>query len=198
MTIAKVLNAIAILLGCVESQDWQTFEKMTLSNPKTFRALCKAIARCEEFHGMTLLHAVVRYDPPLSVVGKMIDVCPDHHLQWTVLEGLPCMWPPVLERHQVWSSSSPLRGLMHAPLRMKMERLHYISLAILLVCCLKTIPTTSLRHEQHRATNLSVPCSQCLYGLLPWRTLTKWILWNMPFWVMQVWRQCSCYNRRRR
>eukprot|EP00985_Skeletonema_marinoi_P000060 scaffold20_cov147-Skeletonema_marinoi.AAC.3 len=77
MTSAKVLNAIAILLGCIESQDWQTFEKLTLSNPKTFRALCKAIARCEEFHGMTLLHAVVRYDPPLTIVGKMIDICPD-------------------------------------------------------------------------------------------------------------------------
>ena len=77
MTSAKVLNAIAILLGCIESQDWQTFEKLTLSNPKTFRALCKAIARCKEFHGMTLLHAVVRYDPPLTIVGKMIDICPD-------------------------------------------------------------------------------------------------------------------------
>lgn len=77
MTSAKVLNVIIILLGCVESQDWETFEKMTLSNPKTFRALCKAIARCEEFHGMTLLHAVVRYDPPLTIVGKMIDICPD-------------------------------------------------------------------------------------------------------------------------
>mmetsp|Transcript_20291 Transcript_20291/g.29017 ORF Transcript_20291/g.29017 Transcript_20291/m.29017 type:complete len:187 (+) Transcript_20291:503-1063(+) len=29
------------------------------------------------FNGMTLLHAVVRCNPPLSVVAKMMDICPD-------------------------------------------------------------------------------------------------------------------------
>ena len=76
MTSTKVLNAIAILLGCVEAQDWKTFKTMTLSDYKIFQALCKAIARCEEFHGMTLLHAVVRCDPPLEVVAEMIEAFP--------------------------------------------------------------------------------------------------------------------------
>ena len=72
----NVLDSILNLLEIVESKDWQTFEKVALSNPKFFRTLCKAIAGCEEFHGMTLLHAVVRHDPPLNIVAKIIDICP--------------------------------------------------------------------------------------------------------------------------
>ena len=73
----NVLDSILNLLEIVESKDWQTFEKVALSNPTFFRTLCKAIAGCEEFHGMTLLHAVVRHDPPLNIVAKIIDICPD-------------------------------------------------------------------------------------------------------------------------
>ena len=85
MTSSKLLNSIVTLLGIVESQNWHTLEKLALSNPATFRALCKAVAGCEEFHGMTLLHAVVRYDPPLNVVAKMIEICPD------LLSAMDCL-----------------------------------------------------------------------------------------------------------
>ena len=76
MSSSKVLNSIAILLGIIESQDWQTFQTLTLSSSTKFRALCKAIAGCKEFYGMTLLHAVARYDPPLTIVTEMIEICP--------------------------------------------------------------------------------------------------------------------------
>ena len=71
------MKSIVILFGIFQSKDWQSFEKVALSNPAAFRALCKAIAGCEEFHGMTLLHAVARCDPPLTIVAKMIVCCPD-------------------------------------------------------------------------------------------------------------------------
>ena len=71
------MKSIAILLHIIESKDWQNFEKLALSNPETFRALCKAIAGCEEFHGMNLLHAVARCAPPLTIVAMMIVCCPD-------------------------------------------------------------------------------------------------------------------------
>ena len=77
MTNSTVIESIVILLSIIESKDWQNFEKVALSNPAAFRALCKAITGCEQFHGMTLLHAVARCDPPLTIVAKMIEICPD-------------------------------------------------------------------------------------------------------------------------
>ena len=77
MTNSTVIESIVILLSIIESKDWQNFDKLALSNPEAYRALSKAIAGCEEFHGMTLLHAVARCDPPLTIVAKMIVCCPD-------------------------------------------------------------------------------------------------------------------------
>jgi ankyrin repeat protein len=77
MSSSKLLNSVALLLRIVESQDWQSFQILTLSSSATFRALCEDIAGCKEFYGMTLLHAAARYDPPLTVVAKMIEICPE-------------------------------------------------------------------------------------------------------------------------
>ncbi|KAL7426374.1 hypothetical protein ACHAXM_000419 [Skeletonema potamos] len=77
MASSKLLNSVSILLGIVKSQDWQTFQTLTLSSSATFRALCKAIAGCNEFYGMNLLHAVARYGAPLTIVAKMIEICPE-------------------------------------------------------------------------------------------------------------------------
>ena len=72
-----VPTIVALLLGIIEAQDWKRFQTACLSSPRVFLALCNAIASCEEFHGMTLLHAVVRCNPPLDMVAKMIDICPE-------------------------------------------------------------------------------------------------------------------------
>jgi ankyrin repeat protein len=77
MTSAKVMTSIAILLDLIDKQDWQTFQSAALSSSAFFRALTAAIANCPEFNGMTLLHAVVRCNPPLDIVTKMIEICPD-------------------------------------------------------------------------------------------------------------------------
>ena len=73
----KVLNLITILLEAIAGRDWELFRSTALSSPVYFKAVTKAIASCPEFNGMTLLHAVVRYTPPLDVVALMIDICPD-------------------------------------------------------------------------------------------------------------------------
>ena len=71
------MTSIAILLDLIDKQDWQTFQSAALSSSAFFRALTAAIANCPEFNGMTLLHAVVRCNPPLDIVAKMIEICPD-------------------------------------------------------------------------------------------------------------------------
>ena len=77
MTNSAAMKSIVTLLSLIESKDWQNFEKVALSSPTIFRTLCEDIAGCEQFHGMTLLHAVARFDPPLTIVAKMIVCCPD-------------------------------------------------------------------------------------------------------------------------
>jgi len=71
-----VMNYLSCLLSLIEDQDWIKLEDIFLSNPTTFRIISKSISNCEEFNGMTLLHACVRYDPPLDVLGKMIELYP--------------------------------------------------------------------------------------------------------------------------
>lgn len=73
----QMLHYISLLLDIIETQDWETFESVALSNPKAFQIISRRIANCPEFNGMTLLHACVRYDPPLHIVSQMIRLCPE-------------------------------------------------------------------------------------------------------------------------
>ena len=74
--IADMMNYISFLLSLIEAQDWIQLEDFALSSPKTFKVISKSISNCEEFNGMTLLHACVRYDPPIRVLDKMIKLYP--------------------------------------------------------------------------------------------------------------------------
>jgi ankyrin repeat protein len=69
--------SITDLLHHIAEQDWELFQSIALSKSTTFRAITNAIGNSPEFSGVTLLHAAVRFNPPLDVVKKMIDICPD-------------------------------------------------------------------------------------------------------------------------
>ncbi len=58
------------------SRDWKTLSA-TLTKPALFRHVACAVSSCSEFNGMTLLHAVVRCNPPLDIVAQIIYLCPD-------------------------------------------------------------------------------------------------------------------------
>ena len=77
MLSAQVIEAIGILLDVIERQDWTSFRSVALSNPAYIQAIARAIANFPEFNGMTLLHAVARCNPPLGIVAKMIEICPE-------------------------------------------------------------------------------------------------------------------------
>eukprot|EP00985_Skeletonema_marinoi_P029301 scaffold27527_cov150-Skeletonema_marinoi.AAC.2 len=77
MSSTRILNSIAILLDLIDKQDWESFQIIALSNSATFQVIANSIGNCPELNGMTLLHAVVRRNPPLDVVAKMMDICPD-------------------------------------------------------------------------------------------------------------------------
>ena len=67
---------LPFLLGLFEARDWTVFEDFVLSNPEMFKCISKSIYECEEFNGMTLLHACVRFDPPISVLQQVIELHP--------------------------------------------------------------------------------------------------------------------------
>mmetsp|Transcript_23172 Transcript_23172/g.55896 ORF Transcript_23172/g.55896 Transcript_23172/m.55896 type:complete len:224 (-) Transcript_23172:66-737(-) len=78
MKVEDILNYLVVLLGSAEAQDWMIFEEFALSSPQTFnfKTVSKAISEIEDFNGMTLLHACVRYNPPASLLQQMIEHYP--------------------------------------------------------------------------------------------------------------------------
>jgi len=73
----NAMSYLTLLLNIIESQDWQTFEQAALLNPKAFQSLSNIIATTDEFNGMSFLHAVVRYDPPLDIIARIVKLTPD-------------------------------------------------------------------------------------------------------------------------
>ena len=74
--VADMMNYLSILLGLIETQNWTKFQDVALTNPKTFKFVSQSISECEDFNGMTLLHAAVRYEPPIKILNEMIKLYP--------------------------------------------------------------------------------------------------------------------------
>lgn len=85
----QAMSYIAILLDVIDNQDWNTFSTVALANPRAFRTISRKIAACPELNGMTLLHAVVRYNPPLEMVAEMMQLCPELVYAKDCLERTP-------------------------------------------------------------------------------------------------------------
>ena len=69
---------LSYLFGFVEARDWSAFEFIALSNPDEYVCISNLICGFKEaFNGMTLLHACVRYDPPVPILMKMIKLHPE-------------------------------------------------------------------------------------------------------------------------
>ncbi|KAL7528398.1 hypothetical protein ACHAWF_005756 [Thalassiosira exigua] len=73
---SDVRKSLFLLLGLIEAREWTKFEEAALSSSKRFRLISKAISECEEFNGMTLLHACVRFNVPLPILEDMIKLYP--------------------------------------------------------------------------------------------------------------------------
>lgn len=74
---ANALSYLTLLLNIIENRDWPTFNEVAVQNPTAFQALSQIISTAEEFNGMSFLHAIVRNEPPLTVVAQVIAICPD-------------------------------------------------------------------------------------------------------------------------
>ena len=72
----SISNAIGNTLDLLVRRDWDALRSTVLSDPALFRNICSAIAATSEFNGMTLLHAAIRFNPPLDIVAQMLCLRP--------------------------------------------------------------------------------------------------------------------------
>ncbi|KAL7426964.1 hypothetical protein ACHAXM_000651 [Skeletonema potamos] len=84
ISIDNLMSYVAIVLELIHTQNWAKFEKVT-SQPKLFKIISEYIQKCDEFNGMTLLHAVVKSKPPLHILDAMI------HAHSDSLRGQDCV-----------------------------------------------------------------------------------------------------------
>ena len=75
--LADTMDYLPFLLGMIQAREWTAFERYAVSNPEMFKYITQSISKCEEFNGMTLLHACVRYDPPVPLLLKMTELHPE-------------------------------------------------------------------------------------------------------------------------
>ena len=78
------MNYVDIVLNSIHQQDWATLNQVA-SERQLFKMISQKIQECDEFHGMTILHAVVKYHPPLHILDAMIDAHGD------ALKGQDCV-----------------------------------------------------------------------------------------------------------
>ena len=72
-----MIHSIGDILELLLNQNWENFRYNVLSSRDIFQHLASAISSCSQLNGMTLLHAIVKYDPPLDIVAQILEFCPD-------------------------------------------------------------------------------------------------------------------------
>jgi ankyrin repeat protein len=84
ISIDQLMRYVTIVLDLVHCQEWTKLERVT-SEHKLFKVISEHIQKCDEFNGMTLLHAVIKYNPPLHILDAMI------HAHDDAVKGQDCL-----------------------------------------------------------------------------------------------------------
>ena len=71
-----MVSTIGDVLNLFVHKEWDQFDTFILSRPTLFQNISIAVSLNSQLNGMTLLHAAVRFSPPLDVIYKMIELCP--------------------------------------------------------------------------------------------------------------------------
>lgn len=72
-----MFESIGDILELIVDQEWDSFRSNALLDRDIFHHLDSVVSSCSQLNGMTVLHAVVRYNPPLDLVEQIIQYCPD-------------------------------------------------------------------------------------------------------------------------
>ena len=84
---SEEVSYLSLLLSIIASQNWQAFAHSILHNPAVFQSFCSNLHKSSDLNGMTILHAAVRHNPPLTIIKLLLKFTPDAPRVWTVWEG---------------------------------------------------------------------------------------------------------------
>ena len=70
-SIQELVSYVTIVLELIYQQEWAKLEKV-IAQQQLFRLISEHIQKCDEFNGMTLLHAALKNKPPLHILEAMI------------------------------------------------------------------------------------------------------------------------------
>jgi len=87
-------SSLVLLFRLIEANDWNKLYNMFLNESddaacRTFQYLANIVAKSSNFSGMTILHAVSRFDPPSILVKRIIELCPGAPAAQDVLNRTP-------------------------------------------------------------------------------------------------------------
>ncbi|EJK45984.1 hypothetical protein THAOC_35372 [Thalassiosira oceanica] len=83
------VNYLAIILEIVETRNWYALAYALKNHTLLFAAFARLLARTDELNGMTILHAVLRHDPPAEIVKALLDLVPEQAAHSDCLGRLP-------------------------------------------------------------------------------------------------------------
>ena len=108
ISVDHLMNYVDTLLDLIHKRQWEKLEEVA-EQRDLFKMISEHIQQSEEFNGMTLLHAVIKYNPPTKVLEAMIQAHSD------AIRGQDCLRrTPLHVACGVGSDSSIIRMLVRA------------------------------------------------------------------------------------
>lgn len=83
------VNYLGLILEIVETRNWYALAFTLKNHTRLFESFARSLARTDELNGMTILHCVLRFDPPIEIIKALLDLVPDQIAQSDCLGRLP-------------------------------------------------------------------------------------------------------------
>jgi ankyrin repeat protein len=107
-SVDQLMNYVETLLDLIHNRQWAKLEEVA-EQRSLFKKISQLIQQSEEFNGMTLLHAVIKYNPPIQVLESMMQAHSD------AIKGQDCLRrTPLHVACGTGSDSSIIRLLVRA------------------------------------------------------------------------------------
>ena len=93
-SVKSASSSLVLLFRLIEANNWNKLYNMFLNESddaacRTFQYLANIVAKSSNFSGMTVLHAVSRFDPPSILVKRIVELCPGAPAAQDVLNRTP-------------------------------------------------------------------------------------------------------------
>ena len=157
-----LLNPVAVLLGLILNQDWKMIRTLiAATSPDCFRDLADSISSCSQhkLNGMTLLHAIVRDNPPLELLPTSSGCARKWQPREMASEELLSTSQMARKLLRCCSRPSLVHTQLHVMPRTRTEGRHCISYVTLPLFSLQTMKMQThhlhLKIKKHQSMKLS-------------------------------------------